>query len=68
MEVISEGRIEFLLREDPRILAYRRYTGTDQLLVLCNLTGEEAPCSLPQGWEQADLLLSTTAARRSAPA
>ena len=58
MDVISEGRIEFLMKEDSKILAYRRYTESQELLVLCNLTGEEAPAALPLGWENAKILIA----------
>ena len=39
------------------MLAYRRYTENQELLVLCNLTGEDAAISLPAGWENANILL-----------
>lgn len=58
MEVISEGKIEFLMKEDDKVLAYRRYTDSQEMLVLCNLTGEEAPVTLPQGWENTDVLIA----------
>ena len=58
MNVISEGKIEFLLREDPNVLAYRRYTHLDQILVLCNLTGKDTAVTLPAGWENAKILLA----------
>lgn len=41
MPVISEGKIEFLCQEDENILAYRRYLGEKELMVFCNLRGEE---------------------------
>ena len=58
MEVISEGKIEFLMKEDENVLAYRRYTDSQQMLVMCNLTSEEAPVTLPQGWENTDVLIA----------
>ena len=58
MEVISEGKIEFLMKEDESILAYRRYTDSQEMLVMCNLTSEEAPVTLPQGWENTDVLIA----------
>lgn len=39
--LISEGEIEFLCPENEDLLAYRRYNKTGELLVLCNLTGQE---------------------------
>lgn len=38
--VISDGEIGFLCQEDPKLLAYRRALGDEELLVYCNLTGE----------------------------
>lgn len=58
MDVISDGKIEFLLRENPAVLAYRRYTEDRELLVLCNFTGKEASVALPDGWNHADILLT----------
>lgn len=58
MEVISEGKIEFLMKEDESVLAYRRYTDSQEMLVMCNLTSEEAPVTLPQGWENTDVLIA----------
>ena len=55
--VISEGQIEFLYKDDPDLLAYRRWDGDSQLLVLCNLTGHEAPVQLPEQWQDAGVLL-----------
>ena len=58
MEVISEGKIEFLMKEDESVLAYRRYTDSQEMLVMCNLTSEEAPVTLPRGWENTDVLIA----------
>ena len=58
LPVISEGEIEFILRDDPQILAYRRYTDHSQMLVLCNLIGENAEVTLPKGWKNAKVLLA----------
>jgi len=57
MDVISEGKIEFLMREDDAVLAYRRYTQQQEMLVLCNLTMEEQAVTLPSGWSNARILL-----------
>lgn len=55
--LISEGRIEFLCPENEDLLAYRRYDETGELLVLCNLTEHWIANPLPEGWQQAELLL-----------
>ena len=55
--VISEGKIQFLYKEDADLLAYRRWNDTEEALVVCNLTGHEAPVALPEGWDSAVQLL-----------
>ena len=55
--VIQAGHIEFLYRDDPDLLAYRRWDGVSELLVLCNLTAHDAPVALPGGWQTAGVLL-----------
>ena len=55
--VIQAGSIEFLCREDPDLLAYRRWDGESELLVLCNLTAHDVPAALPGGWQDAAVLL-----------
>ena len=55
--VISEGKIQFLYKEDADLLAYRRWNDAEEALVVCNLTGHEAPVALPEGWDSAVQLL-----------
>ena len=55
--VISEGKIQFLYKEDADLLAYCRWNDTEEALVVCNLTGHEAPVALPEGWDSAVQLL-----------
>ena len=55
--VIQSGKIEFLDKDDPDLLAYRRWDAQHELLVLCNLTGHDAPAALPEGWQDAKVLL-----------
>lgn len=38
-------------------LAYRRWDGESELLVLCNLTAHDVPAALPGGWQTAGVLL-----------
>lgn len=56
-EVISEGRIEMLFRDNADLLAYRRFTDREELLVVCNLTGHDTALTLPEGWQDARRLL-----------
>ena len=46
--VILDGELIFYLEDDPRIIAYTRENADETLLVLANLSGEEAPLSLPE--------------------
>ena len=46
--VIPDGEIVFHLEDDPRIIAYTRKNEAESLLVLANLSGEEAPLQLPR--------------------
>lgn len=45
--VIREGSIEFLYQGQPEIFAYRRFLEDQELLVINNLTGEEAVLQEP---------------------
>ena len=60
MPVISAGKIEFLYPDNADLLAYRRYDGETELLVLCNLREREIAKPLPVGWTDAEKLLVTT--------
>lgn len=57
MPVISAGKIEFLYPDNADLLAYRRYDGETELLVLCNLREREITKPLPVGWTDAEKLL-----------
>lgn len=55
--VIARGQIEFLYRDDADVLAYRRFDGEAELLVVCNLTGHAVRLAPLPGWQDAALLL-----------
>ena len=57
MPVISAGKIEFLYPDNADLLAYRRYDGETELLILCNLREREIAKPLPVGWTDAEKLL-----------
>ena len=57
LPVISKGKIEFLYHDNADLLAYRRYDGESELLVLCNLRECEITKPLPDGWAAAEKLL-----------
>lgn len=41
-KVIAEGKIEFMERENPDVLSYRRWNEQEELAVLCNFRGKHA--------------------------
>ncbi|WP_085368785.1 alpha-glucosidase [Leifsonia sp. NCR5] len=59
-ERVSSGTLEMVLPEHPQVFAYTRTLGQRQLLVLVNLTGEQADYELPdaQVWAGATTVLS----------
>ncbi len=48
--VISKGSIEFLMQENPDVLAYRRRYQGEEVVVLNNLTGKEAVVLAESVW------------------
>ncbi|QIZ97545.1 alpha-glucosidase [Leifsonia sp. PS1209] len=59
-ERVSSGTLEMVLPEHPQVFAYTRTLGARQLLVLVNLTGEQADYELPdaEAWAGAPTVLS----------
>lgn len=41
MDMITDGRFELLMREDPNVFAYKRVGDEGSLLVVCNFSSEE---------------------------
>ncbi|WLR49200.1 alpha-glucosidase [Halobacillus litoralis] len=41
IDMITDGRFELLMREDPNVFAYKRVSGAGSLLVVCNFSSEE---------------------------
>ncbi len=56
--VFVDGTFELLCKENPQVFAYVRENKTEQLLVVCNFYGEKTAFTMPQGWENATLLLT----------
>ena len=52
------GHYQLLMPDNEEIYAYLRSLDGEEILVMCNFTGREARCSLPGGWERAQLLIS----------
>lgn len=48
MSVISRGQIQFLYPEEQRVVAYRRWNESDELMVLCNFTEETVELELSE--------------------
>ena len=55
--IFSEGDFRLLMEEDEQIFAYVRTLGDRQLLVCANFTDQEAECSLPGLWKDAEVLI-----------
>lgn len=47
--VIADGQIEFLFREHPHVMAYRRYNEQEEILAFHNLTEKEIVLPLERG-------------------
>ena len=56
--VFQDGIFTLLEPESEQLFVYTRTTETEELLVVCNFTGESVPCRQPAGFAQAELLLS----------
>ena len=61
LPILTEGAFDLLLPQDPSIFAYTRTDETDQLLILCNFTDQELPCSLKEQWKDKEALISNYA-------
>ena len=59
--ILTEGKFQLLLKEDPSIFAYTRTTEKEQLLVLCNFKGQEVSYELPGIWKDQEVLISNYA-------
>lgn len=57
LEIFSEGDFKLLLEKDEQIFSYIRHYQGKQMLVTGNFTGREAEAALPEGWEQAQVLI-----------
>lgn len=57
---VAVGDFTMLLRDDPQLFAFTRRHGTTELLVVANLSGEEAelPSTVAGTWEGSELLSS----------
>lgn len=56
--VISQGQITFLEKENKQVLAYRRNFQKEELIVFNNLTREDTQIHLEEGWEKYHILLT----------
>lgn len=57
MPIFAQGSFQLLLEQDSQIFAYVRKLGQEELLVLANFTGENAPCGLVKDWQNSQVLL-----------
>ena len=56
--VFRDGVFTLLEPEDERLFVYTRTTEAEELLVICNFTGDPVPYRRPAGFAQAELLAS----------
>src|SRR5699024_12481955 len=59
--ILTEGKFQLLLKEDPSIFAYTRTTEKEQLLVLCNCKRQDVTYELISIWKDQDVLISNYA-------
>ena len=57
-EVFREGDFRLLEAQSDKLFVYTRQTQREQLLVVCNFTGESVPYQRPEGFADGELLLS----------
>ncbi len=50
-EIIAKGSIAFIEKENPDVLGYRRRYGSEELVVLNNLTGKEVAVTAEEVWK-----------------
>ena len=56
-EAVSKGEIAFLEEENPKVLAYTRSLGEQELTVFCNLGDKSAQLAAKPGWESSSVVL-----------
>ena len=56
--VFVHGDFTLLEAEHPQLFVYERSYEGDRLLVVCNLSGQQAAYALPQGWEDSEVLIA----------
>ena len=56
-ETIVYGTYDLLLPDSKEIYAYTRTLGEEQLLVVCNFTGEHIPFEMPERFLQGEVLI-----------
>ena len=59
--VFRDGSFALLCPEDPDIFAYTRQTVDEKLLVVCNFTPSHRSFCLPEGFGDAEVLISNYA-------
>ena len=56
--VLVHGDFTLLEEEHPRLFVYRRSWQKEELLVVCNFSGEETDYTLPEEWQEAECLIA----------
>lgn len=50
-KIVSDGSINFFAEENKSVMAYQRTWGSQELIVLCNLRGQESTVKKVAGWD-----------------
>ena len=58
LEVVRHGRFRLLLPDDEQVFAYLRALEGDELLVVANLSDDTVRPHLPDGWGDAEIVIS----------
>ena len=58
MDIITHGKFELLLPDDPDLFIYTRYYKQEKLLVACNFTRGKRSFTLPAGFSGAKVLIA----------
>jgi oligo-1,6-glucosidase len=59
LPVVVEGAFTMLLAEHPSVFAYTRAGQDEELLVAANLSSEPVEVDLPDGWDDAEVLVAS---------
>ena len=56
-DIITYGRYQLIMEEDPQVYAYTRTLESERLLIVCNYSNDDAAFTLPEEFEGAKCLI-----------